>query len=87
MVYSPEKDFRWVHAIGGRDRAAKYLCGLDFGTKDIAQMRKRLSHWTGIATMGGNAVRAMANDRGIQPGDFDVLTQQEYAESLQVVAA
>jgi len=78
-------DFRWVHAMGGRGAAARYLCSLGFGTDDFEAMKRRLSYWTnayeGRGQMGGNALRALIDDRGAMPGDFDVLTPEEYAAS------
>lgn len=72
--------------MGGRRAAAEYLVSLEFGTDDVDAMMRRLSYWTnanhGKGQMGGNAVRALVNDRGVLPGDLDVLTPGEFEASI-----
>lgn len=72
--------------MGGRRAAAEYLVSLGFGTEDVPAMMRRISYWTnankGSGQMGGNAVRALINDRGVLPGDLDVLTREEFRASL-----
>lgn len=86
MARTADRDFRFVHAMGGRGIATEYFVSLGLGSRE--EIIRRMHKWTVDGGLSKRAYEAMLTDRGtVHSDDFDVLTANEYRDSLVESAA